>query len=264
VVSSIHTVGNYEYAFYWYFHEDGTIAHDVKMTGILQTKAVDGHGADAHATVVAPGLAAPHHQHLFCMRLHWDLDGGPNTVVEVDVLPDPPGSDNPFANGFHTAETVIERESDGPRKVDAARSRTWMVQNRSITNGLGQPPSYRLVPGPTPTLLAGEGSMIRRRAAFATANLWVTPWAPGEDRAAGDYPNQHDGNDGLPRFVTQDRPVADADVVMWHTYGLTHVARPEDWPVMPTEPVGFSLVPFGFFDRNPALDVAPSAAHCEP
>jgi primary-amine oxidase len=106
--------------------------------------------------------------------------------------------------------------------------------------------------------------MIRRRAAFATANLWVTPWAPGEDRAAGDYPNQHDGNDGLPRFVTQDRPVADADVVMWHTYGLTHVARPEDWPVMPTEPVGFSLVPFGFFDRNPALDVAPSAAHCEP
>jgi primary-amine oxidase len=38
--------------------------------------------------------------------------------------------------------------------------------------------------------------------------------------------------------------------------------RPEDWPVMPVEYCGFLLSPFGFFDRNPALDVPPTE-HCK-
>ena len=32
---------------------------------------------------------------------------------------------------------------------------------------------------------------------------------------------------------------------------------------MPVEYVGFTLQPFGFFDRNPALDVPPPNGHCE-
>ncbi|MEZ5168950.1 MAG: hypothetical protein R2695_21585 [Acidimicrobiales bacterium] len=40
VVSAIHTVGNYEYGFYWYFYEDGHIEHEVKLTGIVQVKAI--------------------------------------------------------------------------------------------------------------------------------------------------------------------------------------------------------------------------------
>jgi len=50
-------------------------------------------------------------------------------------------------------------------------------------------------------------------------------------------------------------------VVLWHTFGITHVPRPEDWPVMPVEHCGFLLSPAGFFDRNPALDLAPPS-HC--
>ena len=46
--------------------------------------------------------------------------------------------------------------------------------------------------------------------------------------------------------------------MLWYTFGVTHVPRPEDWPVMPVEYTGFSLVPVGFFDRNPALDVPPA------
>ena len=99
--------------------------------------------------------------------------------------------------------------------------------------------------------------------AFATRNLWVTPFSPDERRAAGDHPNQHVGGDGLPRWTARDRPIVDEDVVLWYSFGVTHVPRPEDWPVMPVEYTGFTLVPVGFFDRNPALDVPPSAnAHC--
>ena len=77
-------------------------------------------------------------------------------------------------------------------------------------------------------------------------------------RAAGDFPNQHDGGAGLPEWTAADRDLVDTDVVLWYSFGITHLPRPEDWPVMPVEYTGFLLMPFGFFDRNPALDVPPS------
>ena len=50
--------------------------------------------------------------------------------------------------------------------------------------------------------------------------------------------------------------------MLWHVFGIHHIPRPEDWPVMPVDTVSFSLKPWGFFDRNPALDVPPSPSHC--
>ncbi|MEY2405467.1 MAG: primary-amine oxidase, partial [Acidimicrobiaceae bacterium] len=97
---------------------------------------------------------------------------------------------------------------------------------------------------------------------FATANLWVTPYRPDERRAAGDHPNQSGGGDGLPAWTEADRDLTGTDVVLWYTFGVTHIPRPEDWPVMNVEYAGFHLVPVGFFDRNPALDVPPPAGHC--
>ena len=110
----------------------------------------------------------------------------------------------------------------------------------------------------TPTLLAHPDSSVGKRAGFAQHNLWVTPYRADERRAAGNYPNQHEGGDGLPRWTAADRSLVDTDVVVWYTFGLTHIVRPEDWPVTPVEYTGFLLRPFGFFDRNPALDVPPS------
>lgn len=56
-------------------------------------------------------------------------------------------------------------------------------------------------------------------------------------------------------------------MVLWYVFGIHHVPRPEDWPVMPADTVAFWLKPVGFFDRNPALDVARTAGHgghCHP
>jgi primary-amine oxidase len=82
----------------------------------------------------------------------------------------------------------------------------------------------------------------------------VTRHREGERYPAGDYPNQSKGGAGLPRYLNGERP-ENEDVVLWYTAGVTHVARPEEWPVMSVERVGFRLVPHGFFGRNPALDV---------
>ena len=260
VVSSIHTVGNYEYGFFWYFYLDGTIQLEVKLTGIVQTSAVAAGAEPECATVVAPQLAAPNHQHLFCYRLDFDLDGERNSVYEVDVDPLPPER-NPAGNAFAARPTLIERESEARRDTAPDRNRYWKVVNPDVVNGLGQPVAYRLVPGSAPRLIASADSSVAQRAAFARHNLWVTAYDAREQHAAGDYPNQHPGGAGLPSYVAQDRPLEHADVVLWYSFGVTHIPRPEDWPVMPVEYTGFVLQPLGFFDRNPALDVPP-AEHC--
>jgi primary-amine oxidase len=254
VVSSIATVGNYDYGFYWYLGLDGSIELEVKLTGVLSTRALAPGEETPHSPLVAPQLGAPVHQHLFCVRLDLDVDGPANEVWEVDVE-GAPGADDRWGGAFAPRETRLERESGARRMVDPARRRSWKVVNPERRNRLGQPVGYRLVPGPGPVLLASPDSSVARRAGFATASLWVTPYAPDERRAAGNYPNQHAGGDGLPRWTAADRSLVGTDVVLWHTFGVTHVPRPEDWPVMPVERCGFSLLPVGFFDHNPALDV---------
>ncbi|MEL0218061.1 MAG: histamine oxidase, partial [Gammaproteobacteria bacterium] len=72
----------------------------------------------------------------------------------------------------------------------------------------------------------------------------------------------HSGGAGLPAYTGADRSIEDTDLVVWHTFGVTHVPRPEDWPIMPVEYAGFMLVPVGFFNQNPALDVAPPSKGC--
>jgi primary-amine oxidase len=269
VVSSISTVGNYEYGFFWYFYLDGTIQAEVKLTGIIQTQAVRPGERVPYANPVTPELAGPHHQHVFGFRLDFTLDGAANAVYEVDAVPVPTGPDNPYGNAFTSTATLLATELQAQRMAAAEKSRYWKIVNHGVRNAVGEPVAYKLVPAhANAPLLAQPDAAITARAMFGTKHLWVTPFAADERRAAGDFPNQHPGGDGLPRWTAADRPVVDTDIVVWHTVGVTHFCRPEDFPVMPVEYTGFTLKPFGFFDRNPALDLAPSAAaggdHCHP
>src|SRR6202162_5105465 len=127
---------------------------------------------------------------------------------------------------------------------------------------MGTPVAYELVPGENVAPMAQPGSQFRRRAGFLDHHLWVTPYRRDERYPAGEYPNQHEGGDGLPRWTAADRPISDTDVVVWHSFGVTHVVRPEDWAVMPVEYAGFLMAPVGFFERNPALDVPAGNGHC--
>ena len=268
VINHVATVGNYEYAFSWHLYVDGQIGLETRLTGIMSTQAVNDGDELPYGKLIAPGLAAPLHQHLFCVRLDLDIEGTDNVVTEIGVEPMPPGPDNPWGNAFRTTANVIARESDGGRDLDPASSRAWKVTNPNVRNGLGEPVGYKLLPlMSTPTMLASPDSSVGRRAGFARHNLWVTRFDPAERRAAGDFPNQHDGGAGIPRFVSADRDLvgpegSGTDVVLWYTFGVTHVPRPEEWPVMPVEWTGFMLSPVGFFDRNPTLELAPPGGHC--
>lgn len=69
-------------------------------------------------------------------------------------------------------------------------------------------------------------------------HLWVTKYHPNEKYPGGDYPNQNPDMDGIPKWVLQNRNVVDTELVVWHVFGVTHMPRLEDWPVMPVEMVG--------------------------
>ncbi|HEU4439108.1 MAG TPA: primary-amine oxidase [Methylomirabilota bacterium] len=263
VVSSISTVGNYEYGFYWYFGQDGAIELQVKLTGVISNGAERPGDRPRWGEMVAPGVYGPIHQHFFCARLDMMVDGPDNSVYEIDTVADPPGPGNPHHNAFHTEATLLASEGVAQRLADPLAGRFWKIVNPSARNRMGEPVAYKLQPGENVRPFAGPEASVSRRAGFMTKHLWVTRFDPRERYAAGEYPNQHPGGAGLPSYVRDDAPLENTDVVVWYTFGAHHVVRTEDWPVMPVVPIGFTLKPSGFFDRNPALDVPPPMRHGE-
>ncbi len=110
VVNSMVTVGNYDYAFRWYLHLDGSIECEVQLHGIVSTMALAPGEQPAGSTIVDRGLAAPNHQHFFCFRLDLDVDGVGQQRARGGVRGD---SDRP-------RESARQRL---PRARDAARAR---------------------------------------------------------------------------------------------------------------------------------------------
>ena len=259
VLSWFANVGNYEYGFNWVFHQDGTLEMEALLTGIMAAGGIDeneNHEHNfAHGHRVARGVEAIHHQHFFNFRLDLDVDGTANSVVEMNTQALPAGKTNPYHNAFTMRETILKTEAQAQRQLNLASSRKWKIINPNQINSLGEPTGYLLFPGENSVPYASPLSSVRRRAGFLNAHLWATPYAPDEMYAAGYYINQSKGGEGLPKWTRANRPLENKDVVVWYTLGVTHIPRPEEWPVMTVHKATFKLMPSGFFVKNPALDV---------
>jgi primary-amine oxidase len=263
VVSSIATVENYEYGFFWYLYQDGNIQFEIKLTGILSLGALPPGEKSKYGALIAPQLYAPNHQHFFNVRLDMDIDGAANTAYQLDVAADGPGPANPFNNAFTVKAARLEKEKQARANLNLETARTWKIVNEGVKNALGEPVGYKFMPGDNCVPFANRDAWWRKRAGFVNHHVWFTPFRDEEKHAAGDYPNQSQGGDGLSKWTEQDRAIADTDLVLWYTFGHTHLPRPEDYPVMPTAYIGFMLKPNGFFDLNPSNDVPPSAKKAE-
>jgi primary-amine oxidase len=267
------TIGNYDYGISWVFRQDGAIQAEVMASGILLAKGSAATGCracrdlaqgrdpsaaqddEATGTLVDRHVVAPNHQHFVCFRLDLDVDGEKNSVAEMDVGSLPAGEGNPHGNGFAARPTLLASEKQAVRDLSPDRHRTWKVFNPAKPNDLGHLPGYALLPGEGGRPYALPDAPTRARSGFTEHPVWVTRLRAGELSAAGPYPNQRADQDGLPRWIQDDEPLVNEDVVLWHTLCLTHVPRPEEWPIMAAATLKFTLVPFGFFRRSPALDV---------
>ena len=257
VVSSISTIGNYEYASYWYLHQDGRIEYEMKATGIINTAGCHPGQPGKYGTEVAPGVVGHIHQHIFSARLDMEVDGPNNTVVECDTIAPPTGPENPYGNAFFVEERVLTTEQAAQRDFDFEKMRYWKVVNPTALNWLGRPTGYKLEARSPVRPFTQPGSPSGKRSSFIQHQLWVTPFSPDERYPAGEFVNQSTGQDGILTWTAKDRPIENTDIVLWHSFGLHHLPRPEDHPVQPCVVCGFTLLPVGFFDQNPVIDLPP-------
>ncbi|KAL1952483.1 hypothetical protein VTO42DRAFT_5280 [Malbranchea cinnamomea] len=260
VLQTIITVGNYEYIFAFQFTQDAAINYEVRATGILSTVPIDIGDQVPYGTLVAPGVLAPYHQHLFCLRIDPAIDGYANSLVVEDSVPmpiDDPRVHNPFGIGYTTVKNIVATET--PLDPDIAKGRIFKIVNENSINPVtGGPVGYKLVPHYSQMLLAHPESIHAKRSEFGSHAVWVTRYHDRELYAAGDHTMQSLGGEGIESWIKsrpQPQSVRNEDIVVWHTFGTTHNPRVEDWPVMPAEKMLVSLKPVNFFERNPGLDV---------
>jgi primary-amine oxidase len=155
------------------------------------------------------------------------------------------------------------------------------VRNTRTVNRTGQPTGYKLIPGSNCLPFCLPEAKFLRRAGFLKHNLWVTSYKKDEIFPGGDFPNQNPRiHEGLATWVQKDRSLEETNIVLWYVsvaacqllfdlqvhfglkrkrlssaslkmftffncryvFGITHIPRLEDWPVMPVEHSGFTLM----------------------
>ena len=261
VLQSILTVSNYEYILSFVFNMAGDVAYEVRATGILSTQPVDvGLTTTPHpfGTVVHPGVLGGFHQHFFSLRVDPMVAGHGNAVVyDEAVALERDATVNPHGVGYTVRRTEVG--TSGGFDLDAGRNRTFKVVNPSVCNPVnGAAVGYKVVVPPMQGILADRDSFHYRRAEFADRSIYVTRYAEGELYAGGLYTNQSRGGQGVRSWAGRRDSLAGGDPVVWVQFGINHIPRVEDFPVMPAETLRVTLRPVNFFDRNPAIDVPPS------
>ena len=267
VLQTVITVSNYEYIFAFHFGQDASIHYEVRATGILSTAPIDVGSTVPYGTVVAPGVLAPYHQHLFSLRIDPAIDGHANSLQmeESEALPiDDPEIHNPFGIGYVTKSHIVDYEQGFD--LDASKARTFKIINEHKINPItGTPVGFKLLPAYSQMLLANPTSYHAKRSEFAQHAVWVTRYHDDELFPAGRYTMQSLGGEGIASAIQKRQKdenmssVRNQDIVVWHTFGSTHNPRIEDWPVMPSEKMTVGLKPVNFFSQNPSMDVSVSS-----
>lgn len=256
VVQFIITLANYEYVFAYKFNQSGDVILETRATGIVSVVNIDPGKTSEWGDVVAPGVLAQNHQHIFCLRIDPAIDGHKNTVLYEDSLAVPMNQKtNPHGNFYEVRQTNIEHSQWLDAKPEA--NRVIKMINPSKKNPVsGKPVGYKFTPLPTQHLLADPDSLQAQRALFAQHHLWVTKYKDDELYAGGRYTLQSTREiDGVADAVARHDSVENEDVVVWSVFGLTHNPRVEDWPVMPCEMYQIHIKPVDFFTANPSIDV---------
>ena len=257
VLQSIITVSNYEYILAFIFNQAGEVDYEVRATGILSTQPVDDGVEIPFGTVVHPGVLAVHHQHIFSLRVDPMIEGYKNRVVYDEAHPMPRSDFNPHGTGYYVEETVIEKS--GGYDIDLDKNRVFKIQNVAVRNPINDKPvAYKIQAPGFQKILSDKDSFNYKRAEFADHDIYVVKYKDDELYAGGRYTNQSRGGTGVRAWADRKDNVKDEDIVVFVQFGINHIPRVEDFPVMPCEILKVHMKPVNFFDKNPALDVPPS------
>jgi primary-amine oxidase len=267
VVRMIAAIGNYDYVYDYIFMPTGALRVSVASTGIDMVKAVravtmSDPTADEdtrYGTLIAPNLVGVSHDHFFSLRFDLDVDGTQNSFVRDRIVRTALSDDNPRRSIWTVQSERVRTEGAAQLDIDLKAPEQWRIQSTTAKNAMGNPTGYVIGYSGNAYPQLSDDDYPQRRAGFAKHHLWVTPYEPDELFAAGNYPNQSKGGDGLPAWTAQNRSIDDTDLVVWYTLGFHHITAAEDWPVLPTHPKSVTLRPFNFFDRSQVINLAPAS-----
>lgn len=272
VVRWVSNIGNYDYIFDWVLAENGTIGINAGASGIEAVKGVKAktmHDVTAAAdtrygTLIDHNIVGTTHQHIYNFRLDMDVDGEKNSFTRMNPVVNP-NQKGIRKSAMEIETSVVDSESAASERFDPSTIR--LISNYNVENAMGNPVSYQMIPfaGGTHPIAKGANfsadEWLFKRLNFMDKQIWVTKYDPNELYTDGDYPNRSTHDTGLGQFAGNNENIKNEDLVVWLTTGTTHVARSEEWPMMPTEWVNVLLKPWNFFDQTPSLTQNESGKH---
>ena len=216
------------------------------------------------------------------------VDGVNNSVAETEIMSMDAATgtaENWAGNGFYSQKRILQNTGEAARMANPATQRMWSFVNEDKLHYASKQPvgfkvrtplfctlsqrtskadhllSLQMMCKDFIPLLPKPDSLVGRRAPFATKHMWVTPYVDGQLFPAGKFVTQTPKapEDSLEGWMKGEKPIAKKDIVSWISFGVTHLPRPEDFPVMPYEHISFVMKPVGFFKQNPSLDVPASS-----
>jgi hypothetical protein len=244
--------GNYRYIMRYSFADDGTVS--VRVGGTAEnffSLEVDGRGDD-HAT----------HIHMAAWRMEFHLgDPEQNRIETVQRRAD-----------FVTKEPRLERKlfrggREGGMVWDPARFSMLKITSGATLNRHDPPRNiaYALRPVRTGT--------VRTRFDFTKYDFWVTRLRPDNPKRAVDEAGLELRFVDVPKNVKNPERIDGKAVVIWHTAGLNHIPRTEDFGVRGyssqngvaiTQWTGFDLVPVDLWHQTPFLQREPGPVSKRP
>ncbi len=150
-----------------------------------------------------------------------------NTVQQLQDIADPIDESNEVKNAFTSRQQAWKQRSRLFHHVNLETAERGRLSAPIPRIAVGEPVGYKFIPGDNWFPFASPNAWWRKRAGFVEHHVWVTPYSEEENYAAGDFPNQSQGGDGLIKWTAANRPIANQDVVFWYTFGHTHIPRPK-------------------------------------
>ena len=115
----------------------------------------------------------------------------------------------------------MDTEKAAIRDCSSAKGRFWKISSSHRVNRMGVHTAYKLVPShETPPFADVTTATYLKRAGFLAHQLWVTLFQSEERYPGGDFPNQSQTVEGLPKWTLQDRDIRDKVAVLLVSYYL--------------------------------------------
>ena len=207
-------------------------------------------------------LNAIHHQHIFCARLDFDLDGGRTRSSRSTPSREPHGPresarqrvDDRRAAPATRARGEPRYRSDAGAHMDGRQPGATQRTSAS-RSAIGSCPGENTVPFCDSRLVPA-----RRRAASSTTTSGSRRTPPTSATRPASTRISTAAATGCRAGPRRIAASTNTDVVVWYTMNHHHVPRPEDWPVMPVARIGFAAEAVGLLRPQPRARRPPTRA----